>query len=337
MGNDQKVGEDSREVSEVNEDQNERSSMEGKGKRLWKKVRYQLVEYHSLPGYLRDNEFIIGHYRSEWPLKHTLLSIFTIHNETLNVWTHLIGFFLFLSLTIYTAMKVPKVVDLYSLQHFADGVKHADLHKLQEELLACLPSLTNIPDLHRLREELAYSLSTMDLLPSPSTWHIPELLTNCLPERFSHGNQTDVCVLVHSFLIALWLIVICINRTFIRPLPGRDDEEPTIFIEGLSRYMAFKRTLTVRDRDILQDLPLAAAGSRFFQDLSKARWPEIDFSVIEPDGEVVHVAADSQTPREDTKQPPAPSEQRVAIVDLQAEDAGHIVEDPTHGTAGDNA
>ncbi|KAL6993866.1 Heptahelical transmembrane protein 4 [Sarracenia purpurea var. burkii] len=197
MGNDQKVGEDSREVSEVNEDQNERSSMEGKGKRLWKKVRYQLVEYHSLPGYLRDNEFIIGHYRSEWPLKHTLLSIFTIHNETLNVWTHLIGFFLFLSLTIYTAMKVPKVVDLYSLQHFADGVKHADLHKLQEELLACLPSLTNIPDLHRLREELAYSLSTMDLLPSPSTWHIPELLTNCLPERFSHGNQTDVCVL-HS-------------------------------------------------------------------------------------------------------------------------------------------
>ena len=62
-------------------------SNEGKGKRLWKKVKYQLVEYHSLPGYLRDNEFIIGHYRSEWPLKQVLLSIFSIHNETLNVWT----------------------------------------------------------------------------------------------------------------------------------------------------------------------------------------------------------------------------------------------------------
>ena len=62
-------------------------SKERKGKRLWKKVKYQLVEYHSLPGYLRDNEFIIGHYRSEWPLKQVLLSIFTIHNETLNVWT----------------------------------------------------------------------------------------------------------------------------------------------------------------------------------------------------------------------------------------------------------
>lgn len=63
------------------------SGREGKGKRLWKKVKYQLVEYHCLPGYLRDNEYILGHYRSEWPMKQVLLSIFTIHNETLNVWT----------------------------------------------------------------------------------------------------------------------------------------------------------------------------------------------------------------------------------------------------------
>lgn len=63
------------------------SGVEGKGKRLWKKVKYQLVEYHSLPGYLRDNEYIVGYYRSEWPMKQVLLSIFSIHNETLNVWT----------------------------------------------------------------------------------------------------------------------------------------------------------------------------------------------------------------------------------------------------------
>lgn len=62
-------------------------SKDGKGKKLWKKVKYQLVEYHALPAYLRDNEFILGHYRADWPLKQTLLSIFSIHNETLNVWT----------------------------------------------------------------------------------------------------------------------------------------------------------------------------------------------------------------------------------------------------------
>lgn len=63
------------------------SSGDGKGKRLWKKVKYQLVEYHALPGYLKDNEYILGHYRAEWPLKQALLSVFSIHNETLNVWT----------------------------------------------------------------------------------------------------------------------------------------------------------------------------------------------------------------------------------------------------------
>ncbi|KAG2239396.1 hypothetical protein Bca52824_091827 [Brassica carinata] len=143
-----------------------------KGKRLWQRVKYQLVEYHALPAYLRDNEYIIGHYRSEWPIKQILLSIFTIHNETLNVWTHLIGFFLFLALTICTAMKVPSVVDLHSLQHrLPDILRKTDLHKLHSDLMSRLPS-------------------------SPSKWHVMELLYNCLPERFSHGNYTDMCVLM---------------------------------------------------------------------------------------------------------------------------------------------
>ncbi|XP_065874133.1 heptahelical transmembrane protein 4-like isoform X1 [Euphorbia lathyris] len=148
------------------------NSKGGKGKRLWKKVKYQLVEYHSLPAYLRDNDYVVGYYRSEWPLKQALLSIFSIHNETLNVWTHLIGFFLFLSLTIYTAMKVPKVADLHCLQ-LSEALK-ADFHKLHD----CLPSLPS-----------------MDLLPSLSGWHVMDLLYNCLPERFSTFNHTDVCVL----------------------------------------------------------------------------------------------------------------------------------------------
>ncbi|KAF3627682.1 Heptahelical transmembrane protein ADIPOR3 [Capsicum annuum] len=127
-------------------------------------VKYQLVEYHSLPGYLKDNEFIRGHYLSEWPVKQALLSVFTIHNETLNVWTHLIRFFLFLVLTIYTAVKVPDIVDLQALQNLREKLKNVDLHKLPAELLPCVPSLPNMPDLHKLREDLL------------------QLLSNCLPE-----------------------------------------------------------------------------------------------------------------------------------------------------------
>jgi hypothetical protein len=52
-----------------------------------KAKKCKLVCYSDLPDYLKDNEFIFGYYRCEWPMKETLLSIFSIHNETLNVWS----------------------------------------------------------------------------------------------------------------------------------------------------------------------------------------------------------------------------------------------------------
>ncbi|URD91233.1 hypothetical protein MUK42_27174 [Musa troglodytarum] len=67
----------------------------------------KLVNYNSLPNFLKHNEFILDYYRSEWPMKHAILSIFSIHNETVNVWTHLIGFIFFLALTVGAAMIVP--------------------------------------------------------------------------------------------------------------------------------------------------------------------------------------------------------------------------------------
>ncbi|XP_071702245.1 heptahelical transmembrane protein 4-like [Rutidosis leptorrhynchoides] len=168
---------------------------DGKGKKLWKKVKYQLVEYHSLPAYMKDNEFILGHYRAEWPLKQIFLSIFTLHNETLNVWTHLIGFFLFLTLTIYSANMIPSV-DLRTLKNLPDVLRRTDLHKLREDILTCIPSMPNMADLHKIHSDIKTSFhSSADLLPSMSNWHIVELLCNCLPERFSHTNHTDVCVL----------------------------------------------------------------------------------------------------------------------------------------------
>lgn len=93
-------------------------------------------------------------------------------------------------------------MDLHTLQHIPDVLKRADLHKLREELLACLPSLPNMPDLHRLREELTKSLPSMGLLPSPSTWHIVDLLTKCLPERLFHVNHTDIGFLVRSSFLS---------------------------------------------------------------------------------------------------------------------------------------
>jgi adiponectin receptor len=49
---------------------------------------YRLVSYAELPEYMKENEFILNHYRSEWPLLHAFLSVFSWHNETINIWTY---------------------------------------------------------------------------------------------------------------------------------------------------------------------------------------------------------------------------------------------------------
>jgi adiponectin receptor len=81
-------------------------------------------------------------------------------------------------------MKAPAVMDLNSLQRLSDMVKGADLHKIHSELLNCLPPLPKMPGFHKLKDELRTSFPSMDFLSSLSDWHIVQLLTKCLPDRF---------------------------------------------------------------------------------------------------------------------------------------------------------
>ncbi|KAM0906707.1 hypothetical protein ACQ4PT_016617 [Festuca glaucescens] len=69
--------------------------------------KHELVGYEALPEFLKHNEFVLDYYRSEWPIKQALLSVFALHNETINIWTHLLGFFVFLALTVCAATMVP--------------------------------------------------------------------------------------------------------------------------------------------------------------------------------------------------------------------------------------
>ncbi len=59
----------------------------GKGRR----GRGRLELFSNLPDYLRDNEFILGSYRREQSMVQSLTTLFNVHNETGNVWTHLLG------------------------------------------------------------------------------------------------------------------------------------------------------------------------------------------------------------------------------------------------------
>ncbi|XP_050374275.1 heptahelical transmembrane protein 2 [Argentina anserina] len=65
-----------------------------------KNSKKMLAKFQDLPQYMKDNEYILDYYRCEWPLKDVIFSIVGWHNETLNIWTHLLGFMIFVGLTV---------------------------------------------------------------------------------------------------------------------------------------------------------------------------------------------------------------------------------------------
>ncbi|KAK0643908.1 hypothetical protein B0T16DRAFT_392359 [Cercophora newfieldiana] len=98
----------------------------------------QLVEIHNLPLWMQKEAHILRGYRPEFrSFRRCYHSLFYIHNETVNIWSHLLtgtGFLFFLAWT-----AAPEYYGGFS---FADG----DLRGVQFFLLAATPE-TNIFDI----------------------------------------------------------------------------------------------------------------------------------------------------------------------------------------------
>ena len=77
-----------------------------------------LLSYDALPEYLKDNDYIRGHYRPVLGLSESVWSLFGIHNETGNIYTHLLGFFIFVALTIYVARLPPTPTEKWPMFAF---------------------------------------------------------------------------------------------------------------------------------------------------------------------------------------------------------------------------
>ncbi|XP_020243814.1 heptahelical transmembrane protein 4-like [Asparagus officinalis] len=112
-----------------------------------------LVNYNSLPDFLKHNEFVVNYYRSEWPLKQTILSIFSIHNETLNIWTHLIGFLIFL--TLATTLMVSIDTGFQTSTSLSSVSNSSIPLKLHQELLVLPTFEANLTDEHRTIQSIA--------------------------------------------------------------------------------------------------------------------------------------------------------------------------------------
>jgi hypothetical protein len=64
----------------------------GKASRSTTATRWdRLFHWNELPEYLRDNEYIFTGYRVQTGVLGSFKSLFRVHNESGNVWTHLLG------------------------------------------------------------------------------------------------------------------------------------------------------------------------------------------------------------------------------------------------------
>ncbi|CAB4067213.1 unnamed protein product [Lepeophtheirus salmonis] len=61
---------------------------------------YRLYKIDEVEEYNRSNPYIRTGYRGNLDWTDCLKSIFAFHNETLNIWTHLFGFFIFVGLFV---------------------------------------------------------------------------------------------------------------------------------------------------------------------------------------------------------------------------------------------
>ncbi|PPD79831.1 hypothetical protein GOBAR_DD23233 [Gossypium barbadense] len=140
---------------------------------------YGLVSYKELPEYMKDNEFIVNYYRANWPLREALFSIFRWHNETLNVWTHLFGFVLFLGLTMANLIEVPQVLDLIAF--ITRSFPVSGNSNVSQDLV--LGTASNLIDL----KPITASESDITLTVTPVTrwpfYHLPSLFLPLAPAK----------------------------------------------------------------------------------------------------------------------------------------------------------
>ncbi|KAH9621953.1 hypothetical protein KSS87_015592 [Heliosperma pusillum] len=178
----------------------------------------KLYCYDELPDYMKDNEFILNYYRSEWSLKSCFFSLFQWHNETINVWTHLLGFVLFVVLTVVNAAHVTDAVDLFGLLRTStSGPGTNSSHDSSNFLL----DMTTMVDLHinhltGATERTArwpfyvYLSGSMFCLLSSSICHLFCCHSNKLNVWLFRMDYTGITVMIiTSFFPAMYYIFQC--------------------------------------------------------------------------------------------------------------------------------
>ena len=109
-------------------------------------------------GYMVTNQWILNGYRINYDSwKETLKSLFQVHNETINIWTHLLGFFACLfGFLIMTFAKV--VTDPLQLRENTKNL----LVMVQQQSAELMPSSMDFGYIESQKAEFNVFMATME-------------------------------------------------------------------------------------------------------------------------------------------------------------------------------
>lgn len=101
------------------------------------KLEHVLVSFDFLDGWMQDNKYILTHYRPmSRSFKKSFASVFQIHNETVNIWTHMIpGFFFVVVLGVW-AYHVSSVSDTLGVEGNAPLLRYKSATKTDGLMIA---------------------------------------------------------------------------------------------------------------------------------------------------------------------------------------------------------
>ncbi|KAK7206214.1 hemolysin-III related-domain-containing protein [Myxozyma melibiosi] len=85
-------------------------------------ARYRLITYEELPLQWRDNPYICRGYRFCATYTECILSMFKIHNETCNIWTHGGGFIMMLAVALYYYPATPLFATMSTYDRIVFGI-----------------------------------------------------------------------------------------------------------------------------------------------------------------------------------------------------------------------
>lgn len=173
-------------------------------------LAWKIIPFASLPDWLKDNEYICGSYRPPmFSFRGCFKSMFRLHNETWNIWTHFVGLLFFVTLVAGMFIFEDYITGWFEDVTITDLPRHDQLMFLCFFIgaIACLMCSTLYHILHNHSKHINFVFSRLDYSG------IAFLITGSSIPAYYYGFYcTSTAKYVHiGVLLVLLVLCLCVS------------------------------------------------------------------------------------------------------------------------------